>query len=70
MTGIIPLAGVIGRPVAHSLSPRLHRHWLDRMGIAGHYVPLDVAPGNLRNVLRVLPTTAPNGRRGSARPTP
>ena len=24
----IPLAGVIGSPVAHSRSPRLHRHWL------------------------------------------
>jgi shikimate dehydrogenase len=55
MTGIIPLAGVIGRPVTHSLSPRLHRHWLDRMGIAGHYVPLDVAPGDLQDNLRALP---------------
>lgn len=36
------LAGVIGWPVAHSLSPRLHRHWLDMYGISGRYVPLPV----------------------------
>jgi shikimate dehydrogenase len=41
--------------VAHSLSPRLHRHWLDRMGLAGHYVPLDVAPADLQDILRALP---------------
>ena len=39
-----PLAGVIGWPIAHSRSPRLHGHWLARHGIAGHYVPLPVAP--------------------------
>ena len=36
------LAGVIGWPVAHSLSPRLHRHWLDMYGISGRYVSLPV----------------------------
>ncbi|MEM6744305.1 MAG: shikimate dehydrogenase, partial [Pseudomonadota bacterium] len=35
----VPLAGVIGWPIAHSRSPRLHGHWLRRHGIAGHYVP-------------------------------
>jgi shikimate dehydrogenase len=55
MTAAVPLAGVIGRPVAHSLSPRLHRHWLDRMGLAGHYVPLDVVPADLQDILRALP---------------
>ena len=51
----IPLAGVIGAPVAHSLSPVLHGHWLNRYGIAGHYVPLDVAPGDLEEALQILP---------------
>ena len=51
----IPLAGVIGSPVAHSRSPRLHRHWLGRYGIAGHYVPMDVAQGDLADALRALP---------------
>jgi shikimate dehydrogenase len=56
MTGAaIPLAGVIGHPVAHSKSPRLHAHWLRALGIRGHYVPMDVAPADLETVLRTLP---------------
>jgi shikimate dehydrogenase len=51
----IPLAGVIGSPVAHSRSPRLHRHWLARYGIAGDYVPLHVLEGDLRQVIAALP---------------
>lgn len=51
----IPLAGVIGQPVAHSASPRLHGYWLQRYGIRGHYVPLDVAEGDLAEVLKALP---------------
>ena len=51
----IPLAGVIGSPIAHSKSPQLHKHWLKTYGIAGHYIPMDVAPENLENVLRMLP---------------
>ena len=52
---IIPLAGVIGQPVAHSKSPRLHGHWLKSYGLRGHYVPLDVAPENLAEALKTLP---------------
>ncbi len=51
----IPLAGVIGSPIAHSKSPRLHRHWLAKYGIAGDYVPLHVEKDDLREVLRSLP---------------
>ncbi|MCG7493936.1 shikimate dehydrogenase [Thalassobius sp. Cn5-15] len=51
----IPLAGVIGHPIAHSKSPRLHGHWLRKLGLAGHYVPMDVAPQNFEEVLRALP---------------
>ncbi len=51
----IPLAGVIGHPIAHSRSPRLHRHWLQTYGLDGHYIPMDVAPQNLEQVLRSLP---------------
>lgn len=51
----IPLAGVIGNPVAHSRSPALHGHWLRRYGIAGHYVPLHVENGDLPMVLKALP---------------
>lgn len=55
MTGLIPLAGVVGHPVAHSRSPRLHGFWLSRMGLPGHYIPLDVAPADLSAVLAALP---------------
>lgn len=51
----IPLAGVIGYPVAHSKSPRMHGHWLKKYGLEGHYVPLEVKPENLETVLRTLP---------------
>ncbi|MBR9650418.1 shikimate dehydrogenase [Thalassovita aquimarina] len=51
----IPLAGVIGSPIAHSKSPLLHGHWLKTLGIKGFYVPMDVAPDDLENVLRTLP---------------
>ncbi len=51
----IPLAGVIGSPIAHSKSPQLHRHWLKTYGIAGHYIPMDVATEHLEEVLRTLP---------------
>ena len=51
----IPLAGVIGWPVAHSLSPRLHGHWLKAYGLRGCYMPLAVRPEDLADVLRALP---------------
>lgn len=51
----IPLAGVLGYPVAHSRSPLVHGHWLKTMGIEGYYVPVPVRPENLEEVLRSLP---------------
>lgn len=51
----IPLAGVIGHPIAHSKSPKLHGYWLKEHGLEGHYVPIDVAPENLESVLRMMP---------------
>lgn len=51
----IPLAGVIGHPIAHSRSPTLHGYWLRRYGIKGHYIPMDIAPADLPEALRVLP---------------
>ncbi len=51
----IPLAGVIGSPIAHSRSPALHGYWLKRYGIKGHYVPLDIAQADLAAALRMMP---------------
>jgi shikimate dehydrogenase len=55
MTTRIPLAGVIGAPIAHSRSPALHAHWLRRYGIRGHYIPMEVAQADLARVLDTLP---------------
>jgi shikimate dehydrogenase len=51
----IPLAGVIGHPVAHSRSPALHGYWLKRYGLKGHYIPIDTAPIDLSELIRILP---------------
>ncbi len=55
LSGRAKLAGVMGWPVSHSRSPRLHGYWLNHYEIDGAYVPLAVAPENLRAALRVLP---------------
>ena len=51
----IPLAGVIGHPIAHSRSPALHGYWLKRYGIRGHYIPMDIAQSDLAEALTFLP---------------
>ncbi|MFA7433570.1 MAG: shikimate dehydrogenase [Gemmobacter sp.] len=51
----IPLAGVIGSPITHSLSPRLHGYWLRRYGLAGHYIPMNVSQSDLAEALATLP---------------
>lgn len=55
MSAAPPLAGVIGDPVGHSLSPRLHGHWLSRLGLRGAYVALPVGAADLAEVLHALP---------------
>ena len=47
LTGKARLAGIMGWPVGHSLSPRLHGHWFARYGIDGAYVPLPVQAADL-----------------------
>ncbi|WP_299349183.1 shikimate dehydrogenase [uncultured Shimia sp.] len=51
----IPLAGVIGHPIAQSKSPQVHGHWLRTFGIKGHYIPMDVNPSDLKKVIKALP---------------
>jgi shikimate dehydrogenase len=55
LTGRARLAGVMGWPVAHSRSPRLHGFWLAQHDIDGAYLPLPVHPQNLAAALRALP---------------
>jgi shikimate dehydrogenase len=49
------IAGVMGWPVMHSLSPMLHNYWLAKHGLSGSYLPLEVQPENLRTAVRALP---------------
>jgi shikimate dehydrogenase len=47
-------AGVIGWPVSHSLSPRLHGFWLNKYNIAGSYQAVAVEPDAFSQVLQEL----------------
>lgn len=44
-------AGVIGWPVAHSLSPHIHGFWLAQYGIGGRYEAVAVPPDGLEDAL-------------------
>ncbi|GJL89748.1 MAG: shikimate dehydrogenase (NADP(+)) [Minwuia thermotolerans] len=48
------VAAVLGWPVAHSLSPRLHGFWLQEEGLAGTYLGLPVAPESFEVAVRGL----------------
>ena len=40
ITGAAMVAGIIGRPVTHSLSPVLHNAWIEAAGLNAVYAPL------------------------------
>lgn len=41
-------ACVIGHPVTHSKSPRIHNYWIKKYGLEGHYDAVDIPCENLR----------------------
>lgn len=55
VTGATKLVGVIGNPVAHSLSPVMHNAAFENLGMNWAYVPLPVEPHMLQGALRGLP---------------
>jgi len=55
ISGKAKIAGVMGWPIGHSRSPRLHGFWLRQYGIDGAYVPLAVAPERAEQAIRALP---------------
>jgi shikimate dehydrogenase len=55
------MAGIMGRPVMHSGSPRLHNYWLEKHGIAGRYMPLAIKPDAIEKALRALPALGFSG---------
>ena len=54
LSGKAAVAGVMGWPVEHSLSPRLHGYWLEQHDIEGAYVPLAVKPEHFRAAVKGL----------------
>jgi shikimate dehydrogenase len=54
LSGHAKVAGIIGWPVSHSRSPRLHGYWLEKYGIDGAYIPLPIPPEYFRDTVRGL----------------
>ena len=48
----MPYAEVFGDPVAQSKSPLIHKHWLDRLGVAADYRRTHVPAGQLADFVR------------------
>ncbi len=55
LSGKATLAGAMGWPIGHSLSPRLHGYWLRKYAVDGAYVPLAVRPEDFAEAVRMLP---------------
>ena len=49
---------VIGDPVGHSLSPRIHRRFMERCGTAGSYEAVTVTAETLEDFVQALPAKA------------
>ena len=48
------MAGVMGYPISHSLSPRLHGYWISKYGLDATYQPWAVKPEELKEVFKSL----------------
>ncbi len=55
VTGATQLVGIIGNPVAHSLSPAMHNAAFQLLGMDWLYVPLPVEPHYLAGAIKGLP---------------
>lgn len=44
---LTPRAAVIGYPVKHSRSPKIHGYWLEQLGLDGSYESIEVRPAEL-----------------------
>lgn len=55
ITGKTKLAGVMGWPISHSLSPTLHNFWFKQYDIDAAYLPLAVDPNSFEQAFRALP---------------
>ena len=53
-SGAAIVAGVVGRPIRHSLSPLIHNAWIAAAGLDAVYVPFDVADGGFETFVDSL----------------
>jgi shikimate dehydrogenase len=54
ITGSTRIVGLLGNPVAHSLSPQIHNHAFGSLGLPFVYIPLAVTAENLPGVVSAL----------------
>lgn len=54
---LLPRAGLIGWPVKHSRSPKLHGYWLRQYGLKGRYDLLPLPPEDVGDFLKALKQT-------------
>ena len=54
LTGAGKIAGVVGWPITHSVSPLLHGYWLRQYNLNGAMVPLAVQPEDFSTVMSAL----------------
>ena len=50
-----PVVAVLGYPIHHSKSPKMHGYWLNQAGASGYYVPLEIHPDNFEDALKNMP---------------
>lgn len=55
LSGKAKVAGLMGWPVSHSRSPRLHGYWIDRHKLDAAYIPMAVRPEDFAAALQALP---------------
>ena len=48
------LAAVLGNPISHSKSPRMHNYWLKKNKLNGYYVPIKVELENFEETIWTL----------------
>ena len=48
------LAAVLGNPISHSKSPRMHNYWLKQNKLNGYYIPIKVELENFEETIRAL----------------
>ena len=56
LSGTTAVAGIMGWPIGHSRSPRLHGYWLRKYGVNGVYLPLVASPEGIEAAFRGLPS--------------